>query len=251
MDNMDWFFMIHSNTKREGPGLDDVTLNIWHSLTGKEGMQKGLDVGCGPGAQTLTLAQNTNIYWTAVDNHQPFLDRLKETAGEMGLGAKIATVNASMFELPFKENEFDVIWSEGAIYIMGFEQGLTGWRKYLKPGGYLVVSEISWLKPKSKIPEECLNFWTEEYPGMAITEDNIAIGRKCGYKVVDTVILPEEGWWEYYLPHDQNIDRLCREYPGNEELIQVVEFEQKERDMYRKYSDCYGYVFYVLQNLGD
>ena len=247
MDKEHWFWMIHNNTKREGPGLDDVTLKIWQSLTGKEGMQKGLDVGCGPGAQTLLLAQNTNVHWTAVDNHQPFLDRVKETSREMDLGAKITTVNASMFELPFKENEFDIIWSEGAIYIMGFENGLKAWQKYLKPKGYLVVSEISWFKPTNKIPEECLNFWTEEYPGMATTEENVAMAEKCAYRVVDTVTLPEAGWWEYYSAQDKNIERLCNAYPGNEELMQLVEFERKERNMYEKYSDHYGYVFYVLQ----
>lgn len=251
MDNMDWFFMIHNNTKREGPGLDAITIKIWQSLAGKESLQKGLDVGCGPGAQTLALAsQKENVHWTAVDNHQPFLDSLTITAGKMGLEAKITTVNASMFELPFGENEFDIIWSEGAIYIMGFENGITAWRNFLKPQGYLVASEITWLKPKNDIPEECLNFWTEEYPGIATIEENVAIAEKCAYRVLDTVKLPEAGWWEYYLPQDVNIERLCREYSGSKELLEVVEMEKKERDMFRKYGHCYGYMFYVLQRKG-
>ena len=37
-------------------------------------------------------------------------------------------------------SSFDVIWSEGAIYIMGFERGLRAWRPLVRTGGYVVVS---------------------------------------------------------------------------------------------------------------
>lgn len=48
-----------------------------------------------------------------------------------------------MFELPFSANTFDIIWSEGAIFIIGFEQGLREWKPFLKLGGYLVLSELA------------------------------------------------------------------------------------------------------------
>jgi hypothetical protein len=39
----------------------------------------------------------------------------------------ITTLNCSMDALPFDEGEFDVIWSEGAVYNMGFEAGVSAW----------------------------------------------------------------------------------------------------------------------------
>lgn len=64
-----------------------------------------------------------------------------------------------MDNLPFREEELDLIWSEGAIYNIGFERGLNEWRKYLKTGGYIAVSEISWFTEQR--PAEIHNFWME------------------------------------------------------------------------------------------
>jgi SAM-dependent methyltransferase len=61
---------------------------------------------------------------------------------------KITTLEKSMDALDFDDETFDIIWSEGAIYIMGFETGVKQWRNFLKPGGYLAVSEITWLTNK-------------------------------------------------------------------------------------------------------
>ncbi|MGE5484827.1 MAG: hypothetical protein ACM3X4_07420 [Ignavibacteriales bacterium] len=49
----------------------------------------------------------------------------------------------SMLQLSFPPESFDLIWSEGAIYIMGFGNGLTAWKPLLRRGGYVVVSELS------------------------------------------------------------------------------------------------------------
>ena len=76
-----------------------------------------LDIGCGPGMQTLVLARETAGHVTAVDRHQPFLDELRRRAARDGLTARIATVNAPMSELGFPDAAFDLIWSEGAIYV--------------------------------------------------------------------------------------------------------------------------------------
>ena len=56
-------------------------------------------------------------------------------AKENNLIDRIATKEMLMDRLVFDENSFDVIWSEGAIYNIGFEKGLSLWRKYLKDNG--------------------------------------------------------------------------------------------------------------------
>ena len=67
-----------------------------------------------------------------------------------------------MDNLTFDKNSFDVIWSEGAIYNIGFEKGLSLWRNYLKDNGYIAVSEISWLIDTR--PEEIQQYWVNAYP---------------------------------------------------------------------------------------
>ena len=118
---------LHSGNPREGPEDNESTLRALRMVTDLPERPDILDVGCGPGMQTLTLAKATNGWITALDNHQPFLDALDTSAQEKHLDQTIKTTNGSMFELPFEPALFDLIWSEGAIYIIGFERGLKEW----------------------------------------------------------------------------------------------------------------------------
>ena len=82
---------------------------------------------------------------TAVDFLPGFLHDLDIAAERQDLGKKITTLSASMDALPFEEQSFDAIWSEGAIYNIGFANGIKAWRRFLKPDGILAVSELKWL----------------------------------------------------------------------------------------------------------
>ena len=116
-----------------------------------------------------------------------------------GLAEQITTMNKSMKALDFPDASFDIIWSEGAIYIMGFGEGLADWKRMLKPGGYIAVTEISWLKPKP--PAEVFDFWNEAYPGMDSVEGNLMTIESLGYRVLGHFTLPESCWLEeYYAP---------------------------------------------------
>jgi cyclopropane fatty-acyl-phospholipid synthase-like methyltransferase len=152
-ETVELFWEIYSELPREGPGDDESTLHVLASIP-RIRTPRVLDIGCGPGMQTLCLARALDSNVTAVDNHQPFLDRLDRDAKSAGLDARITTINASMDALPFDDESFDIVWSEGAIYCMGFDAGLEAWRRLLAPNGVLVVSELTWLTENA--PEEQL-----------------------------------------------------------------------------------------------
>ena len=71
-----------------------------------------------------------------------------------------------MDNLPFQNEELDLIWSEGAIYNIGFERGMNEWSKYLKKGGFIAVSEASWFT--SERPAEIEDFWMDAYPEISV-----------------------------------------------------------------------------------
>jgi ubiquinone/menaquinone biosynthesis C-methylase UbiE len=251
---MDIFFDIHKNLPREGPGDSDSTLRALSLLKDLPQSPCILDIGCGPGMQTLDLAQATNGKIIGVDTHQPFLDQLQRRAQTEGLAEYISTVNQSMFALQFQEQSFDLLWSEGAIYTIGFETGLRTWRPLLrspnpvsgKPGGYVAVTEISWLKLNP--PEEVYSYWMADYPGMRSIDENLQSVRAAGYRTIDHFVLPSSSWWtDYYTPIEARLPGLRKKYHGNAEAKEWLDATQKECDIYRKYSDWYGYVFYVMQ----
>jgi SAM-dependent methyltransferase len=239
------FWLVHKDLPREAPGDDASTQRAFAMLTDLPSPPDILDIGCVPGAQTVALARASQGQITAVDTHQPFLDDLTRRAAQAGVADQVTPVNMSMFDLGF-DRQFDLLWSEGAIYIIGFEAGLRAWRPLLKPGGYLAVTEISWLKPE--IPPEPAQFWQEAYPEMADINQNLARLARAGYRSIGQFTLPEGAWWEnYYHPMAERIAQLRQEYQGNPQAQGLLDAEFAEIELFRQYSDCYGYVFYVMQ----
>jgi SAM-dependent methyltransferase len=196
--------------------------------------------------QTLDLARLTAGRIVAVDNHQPFLETLSSRATEAGLAERIQVVNGDMAKLQFQERIFDVIWAEGSIYLMGFERGIREWSAFLKPGGYMAVTEVTWLKPNP--PKELKDFWEAEYPAIRDVEANARTITGTGCEFVGHFTLPESAWWEhYYRPLEKRLGHFRRELQEDEEALEVVTMEQTEIDLYRTYADYYGYVFYVMR----
>ena len=243
---MDIFFELHQDLPREGPGDNPSTRKALALLVDLPPRPLILDIGCGPGMQTVELARCTNGKIIAIDTHQPFLEKLKQRAQAEGLSDKITTINMSMFALDFEAKSFDAIWSEGAIYIMGFEQGLRACQPLLKPGGYVAVTELAWLRPNP--PALVQDFWAAECPGMQSLRENLDFVRAAGYREIAHFVLPPSSWWDhYYTPQEARVAMLRTKYQDDAEAIQLLDVTQKEIDLYREYSDWYGYVFYVMQ----
>ena len=158
MNEFELLIDLHRHNQRQGPGGVKET----EKAIGLTGLENRVnlniaDIGCGTGGQTLILAKNLDGPITAVDLFPEFLDELKVRFGKEVLDHRITTLTASMDELPLGKEEFDLIWSEGAIYLMGFEKGITKWIQHLKPGGILAVSDISWITDKR--PDALEKFW--------------------------------------------------------------------------------------------
>jgi SAM-dependent methyltransferase len=240
---------IHSDLPREGPGDSACTRRAFSMLAVVPRHPRILDIGCGPGIQTIQLARLINGHITALDFRQKYLDELDRNAWQQGVADRIRPVRGSMFELPFTPGAFDLIWSEGAIFVIGFEKGLTEWRPLLKEGGCMAVTHISWLK--SDVPPELKTLWQRAYPPMTTVDDNLTIVEKCGYRNLERFVLPESAWWDdYYTPMEQRLVMLREKYKTNESALARIAASQEEMDMYREYSAYYGYVFYIMQRKG-
>ena len=205
-----------------------------------------LDLGCGNGGQTVTLAQHTEGSILAVDNHQPYLDELQRRAEAAGVSGRIQVSLRDMRSLEKSDGPFDLIWSEGALFVMGFREGLAACHSLLAPGGELAVSELCWLRPDP--PADCRRFFAMAYPALADIEANLAAIRACGYEVLGHFTLPESAWWEpYYHPLEERLRSLRKRYAADAEKLSLIESIQMEIDLYRQYSAFYGYVFYVMR----
>jgi ubiquinone/menaquinone biosynthesis C-methylase UbiE len=236
---------LHEGLDRLGPGDSRSTLRALRLCSELAQKPNILDIGCGTGAQTLTLAKNTGGMVTATDLVSSLLSTVTERVAASGLQSRVTTRVADMNSLPFADGVFDLIWSEGAIYIIGFDNGLAEWRRFLKPGGYLVVSEASWFR--SNPPDELADFWAESYPGMRSLEANAAAAKAKGWEVVATFRLPETGWTEgYYVPLRERLTEFRRRH-ADDEALGVAAMTEREMELFEAYSDYYGYAFYILR----
>lgn len=243
----DVFFEIHKDLPREGPGRDKYTRKAFRMLP-KLNKPRILDIGCGPGGPTMELARLSKGHVIGMDIHQPYLDKLKRKIEEAGLLDRMEAVRCSMFKMDFPEESFDLIWAEGAIWIIGFERGLMEWQRFIKPKGFLVIHEMTWLQPDP--PQEILEYWKKIYPGIRTVQKYLEVISRCGYRIIGYFPLPEDAWWEeYYGPLEERIRELRKKCKGEPEALSVLENEQQEIDLFRKYSKWYGSVFYIMQKM--
>ena len=246
MDLLELIIEYHKDNERQGPGSEEATLKALSYIPQLNEKSKVLDIGCGSGGQTITLAKNTAAQITAVDMLPQFLDQLQNNAKENNLINRITTKEMLMDGLTFDENYFDVIWSEGAIYNIGFEKGLSLWRKYLKANGYIAVSEISWLTDTR--PEEIEQYWVNAYSEIDTIENKLSVIEKCGYTNVTYFTLDDKCWIEnYYQPLLDNAEEFLKKYDYADEVKEFLEAGIIEADMYNRFKDYYSYVFYIAK----
>jgi len=241
---------LHKGQQRQGPGGDAETERALSlSSISRTDRINVADIGCGTGAATLQLARSLNADITAVDFLSEFLEILEKNARAEGLSGKIKPVVGSMEALSFGDEELDVIWSEGAIYNMGFRNGVTSWRRFLKPGGVLVVSEITWITGTR--PDDLQKYWEGEYPEIGTASSKFAVLEECGYAPVGYFVLPETCWLEnYYIPLHEGLPAFAARHAGNEKAHAVAEAERNELELYRKYKASYSYGVYIAQKTG-
>lgn len=233
-----------SSIPRQGPGSDDITLKALSLIDGLPDHPLIADLGCGCGSSTLQLALNTNGSIKALDLFPLFIERTLQRCQEAGVADKVEGMVGDMCNLTFDKASFDVIWSEGAIYNIGFQRGVNEWRHFLKQGGWLAVSEASWLTDSR--PEEIERFWSEAYPEMDTIYNKVEQMRLAGYKDIKTFILPDYCWTtNFYLPQKEAQRLFLQRYPDNTTAMELVGNQRREAELYSLYHDYYGYVFYV------
>jgi len=239
---------LHRDGTRQGPGSDEETLRALElTRLDRAAELQVADIGCGTGASTLLLASRLpSARITAVDLFPEFLDILAERARATGCAEQIETLAASMKSLPFAAESLDLIWSEGAIYNIGFSVGIEAWKPCLRPGGVIAVSEITWLRPEP--PEEIRRHWNAEYPEIATACEKITILERAGYDLLGYLVLPATNWTDnYYEPTEERIPAFLERHAGRPEAAEIVEMERREADLYKRYQDWFSYGFYVAR----
>ncbi len=246
--NLDMICDFFRDLDRQGPGSREVTLRALSFITGLPDHPVMADIGCGTGGQTVTLAENTNGTITAIDFLPGMIEYLNNRIRNKGLEHKITGIVGSMFELPFSENELDLLWAEGSISNIGFGRGMREWGRYIRPGGYIAVTEATWFTLQR--PEPIARYWNDNYPGIDTTSHKTAEMEEAGFMPVATFALEESCWRDnFYDPMPGLFEPFLERHGHSAAAQQFLERMREEIDYYERYSEYFGYTFYIGRKL--
>ncbi len=240
------FLEVYGTLPRAGPGGDEQTIRALKLVPGPAPHQV-LDLGCGPGAQTVALATALpQARFVALDLLPSMVETANERFAAAGLGDRVVAVVGDMAEPPVDPGSQDLIWCEGAIYNLGVTEALTAWRPLLEPGGSVAFTEPVWLVESP--PDELHDWWTSQYPVISDRAGVEARIEAASYRAVASFVLPPSTWWdEYYAPMQERIAGLRQRLPGDPTAGQVVAAAEAEIDYFRRFSDCYSYEFFIVE----
>jgi ubiquinone/menaquinone biosynthesis C-methylase UbiE len=174
---------------------------------------------------TVALAQWSGGIVTGIDIDERALQRLAQHAEQAGVTEKVTIIKKSMKAMNFPKESFDIIWAEGAIAVVGFKRGLKTWKRFLKPGGYMVIHD----------------------DGQHIPQKQQQVGES-GYTLIESFFLDEQVWWdEYYGPLALRIDEFKADAKQDPALAAKLASSQREIDGYHEQPESYCSIFFILQ----
>jgi len=245
MDRMAYFLQLYGSLPRAGPGDNASTRRALEMMDHLPPEPRILDVGCGPGMQTVELLRLSGGTVVALDLFPQMISRVQKTAEAAGFADRLDTIQADMNEMTFEPSSFDVIWSEGAIYFIGFKEGLARVKEFVKPGGYVAVSEAVWLE--SDPPPEAIDFW-REYPEIDTVQRKLEVVSGLGYERVGHFVLPASSWTElYYDPMAKRVSECEQAWKGIPEAEEVLAEACNEMAVFGRCSRYFSYAFFVMR----
>lgn len=244
---MNYFLEIFKEMEYLAPGSEKSTIAACKMILDANGIKNIVDMGCGNGTQTIALSKyfkTSNIVGIDIDQYQ--LDKLNLKIRENNLIDRVSCINSSMIH-PIVDICADLIWSEGAIYIIGLKNGLNIWKKFLKKEGYLVFSDLSWSKTPS---QEAYDYWKKYCPNIDTINNKIKIIEECGYKLINHFSVDKSDWTEnFYGPLENRLKHISKEFKSNEESQKILKQLSYEIELYNNHSDEYSYEFYITKKV--
>jgi SAM-dependent methyltransferase len=241
------FFELFTGLPRQGPGDAASTLRALSLVPGVGPQTRVLIPGCGTGLEARVIARHAPVQILGIDTHPSYVEEFNRRAHALGCADRVEARVGDMHRLgELPSGAFDLIWCEGAIYVVGFDTGLREWRRLLAPDGHVALTEVCWTRPDP--PPACLAFWDQEYPAIRDVATRLRVIRECGYEPVAHFALPASAWWDdYYRPLQQNILQFRATHASETDAQQIADSVQREIDVWKQYSASYAYEFFVMR----
>lgn len=247
---MDAYTVIFNGLEHLGPGDPGMTRKVVEKFP--EGLPldaRVSDFGCGTGVSTLIIAECLpRARILALDMNEPFIAQLNAAAHSRGLDERICAMTGDMGNPPPLDGisgEFDLIWSESAIYSIGRSNAISSWHALLKPGGWLVFSEIVWNKDPDQGSDEVATFWKQEYPDITTAKAVLDELKSAGYVPLEPIYAGAKAWSNYYEPLRHRLSELAGHTGHSQSLVDVMTGIDREIGIYDRADDEVTVAFFM------
>ena len=148
--------------KDKSAAIAETWATVLHDLVAAGTGRKALDVGTGTGQFAVYLAHK-GFEVCGGDLSEEMIATARRNAAQEGLSIGFQTGDAE--HLDFADNSFDVVVSRNLLWTLPQpELALKEWKRVLKPGGKLVVSDGFWMNTTWKsVPRLAMNMFRERF----------------------------------------------------------------------------------------
>jgi SAM-dependent methyltransferase len=155
-----------------------------------------VDVASGKGEAACAVAQAAGCRVVMVDAFLPFMRHAASKVRARGLGGRVHAVYAEGGRIPAPDNAFDAGYCIGAPSLVGLQRCARSLARVVRPGGAVVVSDITWRRKPGLGPEW---LWIAEF--QQLTREEYARELEAPGMSVDRVFPhPRSAWDDYFAP---------------------------------------------------
>jgi hypothetical protein len=87
-------------------------------------------------------------------------------------------------------------------------------------------------------------------PDIKVVKDNIDLIQNERFHLISNFTLPKSSWLDsFYLPLEEELSRLNKKYQSKEIALGIFEEMKNEINLFKKFSDFYGYEFFIMQRI--
>ena len=201
-----------------------------------------IDFGCGFAEPLVMWAENFGISGVGIDVRQNAIERARAKIAQHGLRERLEVVQGKGAEYRFESGSFDFAACIGATFIWGgYKPALQALKQAIRPGGKLLVGEVSWLK--DSVPPELAQSQTEIHSEKWLLKTTWEAGLEVEY----VVRASHDDWDTYEAGNWYGLARWIEENPEHPELQEVIDFLHESQVEYFRYGrEYFGWAIYLL-----
>jgi cyclopropane fatty-acyl-phospholipid synthase-like methyltransferase len=237
MNMMDYWAIAERDLEIQNPITDRKMRQLDDYCAIRDGL-KVLDVGCGKGWLLRQWAERHDIRGTGIDLNPNFIRFAEAATARKGLSTRLSFISGKALDFTPEPASYDIALCLGASFALGgFVEALEWMAKAVRPGGSMVIGELT-LKHQPSFPLGVI------LPHDAA--DSIAIIERHGAEVSATISASDADFERYVSHHRQATLAWGRQHPDHPDHAEVLKQSRTDWTHYLKIVRPYfGWTIFV------